>query len=240
MNKKWQLAGAFLSLALLAAFAAPCRAEVIYLSNGEIVRGRIVKVDDQTVSVESEKGYGTFQVNKSDIALIEYDTKKREPARSMGLGYFVRAAPQAVSPGTSEYGVDALSFKYWLTNNDSAEIQVGFYSSRMGSQAVLEVFSLDVRYAQVLQRRASLDIYWGGSVGYLAVTDNSLSALSVTGLDSTGTRIRAFLGAEMFLPMLPGLGISAEVGLGTQSVGSQTVVNFSAATFPNFAVRYYF
>jgi hypothetical protein len=225
-----------LAVALFGVLAAPCRAETLYLANGEVVRGRIVRIDDQTLSVESEKGYGTLQINKADIVLIEYDAKKREPARSLGIGYFVRTVPPAVNPGASEYGVDALSLKYWLSSYDSADLQVGFFSARTGSEAVLEVFSVDLRYAQVVQRRASLDIYWGVSAGYLSVKDNTLGA----GIDAAGTRMRAFLGAEVFLATLPGLGISAEIGMGSQTVGSQTIINLSTATFPTFAVRYYF
>lgn len=231
MNIKWL--GALLLLGVL---AAPCFGETIHLSTGESIRGRIIRIDDQTISVESDKGYGIIQIAKSDVTLIEYDQKARDPSRTLGFGYFHRSVPPTLATGATEYGVDALSLKYWLSSTDSLDMQWGYYSAQYSGKAVLEVFSLDVRYAYVFQRRANLDLYYGLSAGYLAVKDKT----NGNDIDDTGTRARLFIGAEAFFVSLPNLGISAEIGFGSQTVGKQTVTNLSTTTFPTFAVRYYF
>jgi hypothetical protein len=81
-----------------------------------------------------------------------------------------------------------------------------------------------------------LDLYYGGSLGYLSVTDTT----ATTPLDDSGQTIRVFLGAEVFLVSLPNLGISGEVGIGTQSVGDRDITSISTTTFPALSVRYYF
>jgi hypothetical protein len=231
MKMKWL--GAMVLVGML---ATPCFGETIYLSTGESVRGRIIRVDDQTISVESDKGYGIIQIAKSDVTLIEYDQKKRDPSRTLGFGYFHRSVPPSITPGATEYGVDALSLKYWLSSTDSMELQWGYYSAQNDGKALLEIFSLDVRYAYVFQRRANLDLYYGASAGYLSVKDQTGGA----NVDDTGTRVRVFIGAEAFFVSLPNLGVSAEIGFGSQTVGKQTVTNLSTTTFPTFGVRYYF
>ncbi len=231
MNMKWL--GALLLLGVL---AAPCFGETIHLSTGESIRGRIIRIDDQTISVESDKGYGIIQIAKSDVTLIEYDQKARDPSRTLGFGYFHRSVPPTLNTGANEYGVDALSLKYWLSSTDSLDMQWGYYSAQNNGKPILEVFSLDIRYAYVFQRRANLDLYYGLSAGYLAVKDKT----NGNNIDDTGTRARLFIGAEAFFVSLPNLGISAEIGFGSQTVGKQTVTNLSTTTFPTFAVRYYF
>ncbi len=125
----------------------------------------------------------------------------------------------------------------WLSQEDSVELQLGFYSSDTGGTTVFEVFSLDLRYANVFKRDANLDLYWGASVGYLNVTDQTVGRSVV---EETGTSARLFLGVELFFVSLPNLGISSEIGVGTQSVGENNVTNISTTTFPAFSIRYYF
>jgi hypothetical protein len=215
---------------------AAARAETVYLSSGEVIDGKIVRMDDTTISIESDKGYGVIQINKSDIILIEYDNKKRDPSRTIGIGYYHRSAPVVASAATTDYGLDAFSMKYWLSSTDSIDALLGYYNASYNNQTQLSIFSLDIRYAAVFSRKGMLDLYWGGSFGLLNVNDK----VSGNNVNDTGTRAGIFLGAEILPVSLPNLGISSEVGFFTQTIGKRTVNDLSATTFPTFSVRYYF
>jgi hypothetical protein len=124
----------------------------------------------------------------------------------------------------------------WFSSTDSVDLLLGFYSSSNKQTTIYEVFSLDVRYASVFKRQANLDVYYGGSLGYLSVTDKTLG----NNIEDTGYALRVFLGVELFFVTLPNLGISSEIGIGTQSVGDNSTTNLSATTFPTFSIRYYY
>lgn len=212
------------------------RAETVHLNTGESIKGRIVRVDEQTVSIESDKGFGVLQINKSDITLIEFDENERDPSRLIGIGYVHRSTPSSVGAQAAEYGTDSLSLKMWLNEHESVDLLVGFYSASEGDEEILEVFTLDLRFASVFSRRANLDLYWGASVGYLNVTDRTVGR----DFSDSGTRFSFFLGSELFFATLPNLGFSAEIGVGAQTVGEREVTNISTTTFPTFSLRYYY
>jgi hypothetical protein len=216
--------------------AAPAHAETVYLNTGETIKGKIVRVDAETISVESEKGFGVIQIRRSDISLIEFDKAQRDPTRQVGLGYYHRSTPSSVGAQAAEYGVDALSLKMWLSSTDWLDMQVGFYNSDAGGVATFQVFSLDVRYASVFKRQANVDAYWGGSLGYLNV-DDTTAGKNVSG---RGWSVRGFIGLELFFSTLPNVGISSELSVGTQSVGGSNTTNLSVTTFPSFSLHYYF
>lgn len=231
MNRSWWWVAIALWLA-----AWPAYGETVHLKTGETIKGKIVKADEQSITIESSKGFGAIQVDRGDITLIEFDEKGRDPSRTIGLGYYHRANPNTASGRVLEYGVDALSLKYWISDKESLEFQVGFFNTTESNRKVLEVFSLAARYAQVFKRQSNLDLYWGGSAGYLNVVDNTGDGT----FSASGTAFRAFLGAEIFFVTLPNLGISAEVGAGVQNLGSRSTADLSATTFPSFSMRYYF
>lgn len=231
MSKKWLGV-----LGLLILLAGPAKAETIHLTTGEIIRGRIVEIEEDVISVESERGFGVLQIQKSEISLIEYDEVQRNPDRTMGLGYMHRVTPNTAGKEVVEYGVDALSLKFWMSPENSLDLLLGFFSSELDGEKDFEVFSFDVRWAHVFKRQAQLDLYYGGSVGFISVVDKT----GTTPLDDSGQTIRAFLGAEIFLISLPNLGISGEVGIGTQSVGDRKITSISTTTFPSLSIRYYF
>lgn len=216
--------------------AVPAQAETVHLKTGEIIKGRIVRVDQDTLSIESDKGFGVIQVQRSDITLIEYEETERDPSRLVGVGYYHRVNPGNAVASAAEYGVDALSVKMWLSSTDSVDLQLGFYSADTDAGSIYEVFSVDVRYANVFQRRGGVDVYWGASAGYLNVTDKT----TTPAIEDTGYRLRAFLGLELFFVSLPNVGISSEIGIGSQTVGETTITNLSTTTFPSFSIRYYF
>jgi hypothetical protein len=59
MNRSWQrlwlatlIPGVF-ALALLVFGAEPVRAEIVHLASGEVIQGKIIRVDEATLSIES-------------------------------------------------------------------------------------------------------------------------------------------------------------------------------------------
>jgi hypothetical protein len=233
MRLRWLWVAAL--LALLGS-VVPARAETVHLNTGESIKGKIVRSDADSVSIESDKGFGVIQIKRSDITLIEFDQNERDLSRLVGIGYYHRATPSSVSSQASEYGVDALSLKMWMSKFDSVELQLGYFGATTSGVKTFEVFSVDVRYADVFKRTAGLDVYWGGSLGYLNVTDYT----SGRNIKGTGYSYRAFLGLEMFFLTLPNVGISSELSVGSQSVGDSSTTNLSTTTFPAFSIRYYF
>lgn len=222
--------------AVLLLLATPAYGEIVHLSSGEVIKGRIVGVEEDIISIESERGFGVLQIRKADIILIEYEKAKRNPDNTIGIGYLHRTNPNTAGGSAVEYGVDALSFKFWLNSESSVDFLLGFFSAETSGTTEFEVFSFDIRVATVFKRQAQLDLYWGASAGFISVTDNT----GDTAIDDSGETLSVFVGAELFLLTVPNLGISGEIGLVTQSVGSRTTTNISSATFPAFSIRYYF
>ena len=233
IERNWTTCIAILVL-LLPAFTL--QAETIHLNSGESVKGRIIRADEQMVSLESDQGFGILQIPRKEIVLIEFDETRPDLSRRVGIGYLHRTAPFGISAEAAEYAIDALSFKYWLSNEDSVDINVGFYSASLRSTTVLEVFSFDLRYAQVFRRDANLDLYYGASAGILNVKDKT----GTNDIDDSGNTFRVFLGSELFFTTLPNLGISGEIGMGAQTVGDRRTTNLSSTTFPTLSVRYYY
>jgi len=226
-----------LLLAGLLIVAGLAQGETIRLASGDSIRGKIIRVDNDSISVESEKGYGVLQIKRSEITLIEFEGATRDPQRTMGLGYFHRSTPNTTSAQSVEYGVDSISLKFWMSETFSLDLLLGFFSHEQGGAKVFEVFSFETRLATVFSRQSSLDFYYGISLGYLDVVDNSDAAAP---FEDSGSSWQVFLGGEVFFVTMPNLGISAEIGFGSQSVGDREITNISTTTFPSFSMRYYF
>lgn len=211
-------------------------AETVHLRTGEAIRGKIVRADNDTISIESEQGFGVLQIKKDEVVLIEFDEPAEGRERRIGIGYYHRSQPNTVSGQLAEFGVDAMSLKFWLSDTASLDLQLGYFSTTSDGDPLLEVFSLDVRYATVVQRRGLLDVYVGGSYGLITVEDNTGGAE----FSESGTTLRGFVGVELFFATLPGLGISSELGIGMQELGDRSTTNLSTTTFPAFSIRYYY
>lgn len=214
--------------------SGPLLAETVHLTTGEIIKGKIVRVEEETISIESNKGFGIIQINRTDILLIEFEESQRDFSRLFGIGYYHRSVPASVAYQAVEYGMDAVSMKMWVNQFSSLDFMLGFYSADTATSTSFRVLSLDIRFASVFERRAHVDLYYGASAGLLSVTDSS------RGVDDTGISMRAFLGVELFFITLPSLGIASEISFGTQTVGDSSVTNISTSTFPAFSIRYYF
>lgn len=231
MNMKWLWISVWLVF-----FAGTALGETVHLTTGEIIKGTITAANEETISIQSDQGFGVIEIKKSEIMLIEYDDNKRDLSRRMGFGYFHRSQPNTLSGQLAEFGVDALSLKYWLSETDSLDFQGGFFNSTDNGTKLLEIFSLELRYARVFDRRGNLDLYYGGGVSFITVTDSTTG----TTFDETGTGFRGFLGIEIFFTTLPDLGLAMEIGAGVQTVGDRSTTNLSSSGFPAFAVRYYY
>jgi len=225
MKHRW-----FWIAVILILWASPALGETIYLKTGEVIKGKIVRADQNAISIESDKGFGVIQVKREDIITIEFDQNERDISRFFGLGYFHRIVPLRIESLGLTFGVDAISMKMWFSSKRAAEILFGYYTAT-GSGLNYDALYLEGRYTQVFSRRAKLDMYWGFGAGIVDITDDS------RGITESGTILEAFLGAESFFTAMPNLSISTEIGINVQEVGSNTSSTIIA---PALVIRYYF
>lgn len=236
MNGKGILRFILLMIFGLLAGGGALLAETVYLNTGESIRGRIVRIEEDALSIESERGFGVIQIQRQDIVLIEFDEGERDFSRLFGIGYYHQAVPPGTVNQSLEYGLDAVSLKMWLSQTSSVDFLLGFYSAQSGASSEYTVLSVDIRYASVFDCRGHLDLYWGASGGFLNVKDTTTSP----NVEETGMRMTAFLGVEMFFSSMPNLGIASEIGIRSVTLGDNSIINLSMTTFPTFSVRYYF
>lgn len=225
MAKRWILIAVVFSLWGGTAFG-----ETVYLKTGEVIKGKIVRADQNAISVESAKGFGVIQLKREDIIEIEFDQNERDVSRFFGVGYYHRITPLRIDYLGLAFGMDAVSMKMWFSSKAAAEILFGFYSASGGGYSY-DVLYLEGRYTQVFRRRNKLDLYWGFGVGMVNVTDSS------KGVSESGTSMEAFLGAESFFTVMPNLTISTEIGVNVQDVGASASSTLIA---PALVLRYYF
>lgn len=203
-------------------------AAIIHLNSGESLSGRIQSMDDQTLSLESDRGFGVLQIDKADIRLIEFDGNRRDLSRKFGLGYYYRA------PVSKEFSVSSASIKYWLNNSDAVDMQIGYAGTADDGTKLEEIFHLEMRFSRVMIQEGNHDIYYGGGLGFISVTDEESKT------DDTGLSFQAMLGIEFFFINYPNLGISAELGVTNQTVGDRKSIGLFSSGFPTMAARYYF
>ncbi len=209
-------------------FTSNVYAAKIHLNSGESLSGKIQGMDDQTLSLESDRGFGVLQIDKADMRLIEFDGNQRDLSRKFGLGYYQRG------PVAQEFSIGAASLKYWLNSTDAVDMLVGYGGTVEGGDKLEEIFNLEVRFSRVVLQEGNHDLYWGGGLGFISVTDEE------TKTDDTGITLRGLLGVEFFFVSFPNLGISAELGVSNQTVGGRTTMGIFSSGFPTMAVRYYF
>lgn len=218
------------SLVLLFVFASvsSIQAAIVHLNSGESLSGRIQTMDDQTLSLESNRDLGVLQIDKADIRLIEFDGNSRDLSRKFGLGFYHR------SPVAQEFNMSSGSIKYWLNNTDAVDMQIGYGGTTDGGKKLEEIFSLEMRFSRVILQEGNHDVYWGGGLGFISVTDQDSRT------DDTGLSLNAMLGVEFFFISYPNIGVSAELGVTNQTVGDRKSLGLFTSGFPSMAVRYYF
>ncbi len=194
--------------------AMPAFGAVIHLNSGESLSGRIQGMDEQTLYLESDRGFGVLKVERVDIRLIEFDAAARNLARKLGIGLNYR-------PATME---ENISLKSWLSTTDALELLVGY--EEIGDDTT---FSLEGRFSRVFLNEGGQDLFFGAGAGFVSGQDE-------TGDDERGTLFRAFTGAEFFPVTYPNVGLSVELGLRRlQGVGDTQQGFYNAL-----AARYYF
>ncbi len=222
------------ALAILAGLSAPLCAETVYLNTGESIKGTILRADEETIAIETEKGFGVIQVQRSDIVNIQFDQNERGISRKFGLGFFHRFVPLVVEASGQAFGLDALALRMWFSRAVAVDLLLGFTSISTGNVKTYEAMTVEGRGSWVFSRQGSVNLYLGGGFGILNLTRSAGSP------EETGTSLSAFLGTEMFPPGMPNLGIATEIALNLQEVGEGANAIKSTAIVPAVAVRYYF
>lgn len=203
---------------------------VVYLNSGESLSGRIKSMDEQTLSLESDRGFGILRIERADIRLIEFDNTGNNLARKLGLGFYQPGIALNGRGNSREYNTGKFSFKHWFTAEDAFEVLVGYSETIEGKDALFKIVNLEGRLSQVFLQEGQQHLYWGGGFGLLMVTDEQEK------VDDSGIGLQVFLGIEMFSLSLPNVGLSVEGGMKRQSVGDRNSQFFFNAV----AARYYF
>lgn len=148
---------------------------------------------------------------------------------SMGLGM---PADDLSILGTAN---DALSVKYWFTQQFGVEGLVGMTYGKLEDDKVFGT-TFGGRFHANLIYEQNMNVYTGGGLGIMPVstdiggdTDNNI-----------GFMMQGFFGFEFFLPGLPNLAFDAEVGLQYADYDEFQSFGTYGGGFGAFGIRYYF
>lgn len=172
---------------------------VVHLSSGDSLSGKIQGMDEQTLYLESDRGFGVLKISRRDIRSVEFDAVPRNLSRKLGIGVYTR-------PATNE---ERVSLKNWLNPTTAAELLIGYNRANNRTD-----FSLEGRYTQILLSQGNNDMFWGGGIGFLNYDGEK------------GTSIRVFSGTEIFPVSYPNIGFSLELGFSTTQGLSATNQGF--------------
>ena len=176
-------------------FAFTASAETLRLNSGESLEGKILKMDENTLFIESRLTAQELKIDRADLNLIEFDSSARSLARRLGIGLHYR-------PNGNE---ENLSIKNWISAADSAELIVGYSS---GTQ---DTFGFELRYSRVFMVEGATDLFYGAGAGILSIDSKR------------GTIFRFYSGSEFFPLSSPSFGFSLELGVQRkQGIGDVT------------------
>ena len=176
-------------------FTFTASAETLRLNSGESLEGKILKMDEKTLFIESHLTAQELKIDRADLSLIEFDSSARSLARRLGIGLHYR-------PNGDE---ENLSIKNWISAVDSAELIVGYSS---GTQ---DTFGFELRYSRVFMVEGATDLFYGAGAGILSKNNNR------------GTIFRFYSGSEFFPLSSPSFGFSLELGVQRkQGIGDVT------------------
>jgi len=176
-------------------FTFTASAETLRLNSGESLEGKILKMDEKTLFIESHLTAQELKIDRADLSLIEFDSSARSLARRLGIGLHYR-------PNGNE---ENLSIKNWISAVDSAELIVGYSS---GTQ---DTFGFELRYSRVFMVEGATDLFYGAGAGILSKNNNR------------GTIFRFYSGSEFFPLSSPSFGFSLELGVQRkQGIGDVT------------------
>ena len=166
-------------------FAYSASAETLRLNSGESLDGKIIKMDENVLFIESHLTANKLKIDRADVRIIEFDSSIRSLARRLGIGLHYR-------PNGNE---ENLSVKNWVSAVDAAELIVGYSSGKQ------EKFGFELRYSRVFMVEGSTDLFYGAGAGILSI-------------DSTrGTIFRLYSGSEFFPLSSPNFCFSLELGV---------------------------
>ena len=175
----------FSSLTIILIISMPLLAETLRLNSGESLEGKIIKMDEKKLFLESNLTAQELKIERKDISLIEFDTSERSLARRIGIGFNFR-------PNGNE---ESISLKNWLSTADSAGLLIGY------SAGIVDSFSVELRYSRVFKIEGTNDLFYGAGTG--VVSEDS----------KKNTLIRFFSGTEFFPQASPNFGITLEFGV---------------------------
>ena len=182
-------------------FTFTASAETLRLNSGESLEGKILKMDENTLFIESHLTAQELKIDRADLSLIEFDSSARSLARRLGIGLHYR-------PNGNE---ENLSIKNWISAVDSAELIVGYSS---GTQ---DTFGFELRYSRVFMVEGATDLFYGAGAGILSKNNNR------------GTIFRFYSGSEFFPLSSPSFGFSLELGVQRkQGIGDVTQSFYNA------------
>jgi len=182
-------------------FTFTASAETLRLNSGESLEGKILKMDEKTLFIESHLTAQELKIDRADLSLIEFDSSARSLARRLGIGLHYR-------PNGNE---ENLSIKNWISAVDSAELIVGYSS---GTQ---DTFGFELRYSRVFKVEGDTDKFYGAGAGILSIDSKR------------GTIFRIYSGSEFFPLSSPSFGFSLELGVQRkQGVGDVTQSFYNA------------
>jgi sRNA-binding regulator protein Hfq len=207
---------------------------LVYLKNGEIVKGQITRYNSELVTLKSTLGHGVLQIPTSEINMIAAVDSTIKMNQRRGIGYQQSKSTLGRGNWANTYNFDKLTYKVFLTEDSFGTVLFSFANSTRQNKK-LEVMSADLRYGKVMKKVQNNMVYYGGSIGILKVTDEANE------IDASGLSLEAFLGVEMIFPSLPNFGFTAELGVNKKELGEEySSFDFSTSSFPTFSITYYF
>ena len=218
----------------------------LYLINGENINGKLLQVDGQTITIESDKGYGVLTIPKADVLMITYPESEVNVSRRYGLGYFAKSNIISGVSDTLNYNLNQISLRTYFNESFILQWLAGFGSLSVNvdnpdtidpndTKAIrYQIFTASIRAAGVLKRNMNNVIYSGASFGFISTIDDSRN------VEDSGVIYSVYLGAELFLFNMPNFGFSGEVAFDGLNTTNLSRFEISVSPIPTFSVHYYF
>ncbi len=229
----------FLITFLIITLSSSLFADSIFLKNGEVIKGKIIEVNGEVITISSELGYGEINILREQIIAVTFpENTKVDLARRYGLGYLSKT-PATSSNDRYYYRVNQVSFRTYPNTNYFLDFLFGYSSGKVtnittNTSSDFSVMQTDIRLAYVLSRLSQLSTYTGVGVGYLYWKDPLL------GTNEGGVEGQFFVGIEVSFEVLPSLGFSGELSVNFQKSKSLDRQDLAITALPTLAVHYYF
>ncbi|MGK0289569.1 MAG: preprotein translocase subunit YajC [bacterium] len=211
--------------------------DTLYLTNGEIVKGKIKEISPDLIVIQSALNYGEISIPRSSISIIEFPSAERKMAKMFGIGYRQYKSTLNNSEDSFNYTTDELSLKTFYSDKFFLELLFGYGKVTVVQSSVeksVEVSSSRMRLGMVYKKTSNMLHYIGVSAGIIQVKDD------INSIDASGTMFSGFAGVEFFFPSLPNFGFSGEISISQIDAGDYKRQELGVSTFPSFSIHYYF